>query len=221
MSNNRQNHSKSNSLWKRWVIALFCIALIVARYIYPDVQIDSTTVWLVAIAAIAFLLPEIKSFTPYIKRVRIGDTEVELKEEIAKLGTEVEKAQESKSPANQKRASTKKRTQKLSPKVETTIEKALSDPRATLLLLSSKIEGELKNRLIESGVNIQGIYSLRELSRLAVENQILTRESASALNDFAAVRNKVAHGEAFAVEDSTLYSLISIGVNLLQIISAS
>jgi hypothetical protein len=67
MSKKHQSHSESNSTWKRWVIVLFCITLIVARYVYPSVQIDTTTVWLVAIVAIAFLLPEIKSFTPYIK----------------------------------------------------------------------------------------------------------------------------------------------------------
>jgi len=213
MNNKRQSPSNSNSSWKRWVIVLFCVTLIVARYIFPNVQIDTTTVWLVAIAAIAFLLPEISSFTPYIKRVKIGDTEVELKQHKPKQPQKEQKPQHTKTPTKKNTSPNKKKT-----KVESVIEKALSDPRATLLLLSSRIEAELRNRLTESGVNVERIYSLRELSRLAVEKKILSSESASALNDFATVRNKVAHGEAFDVEDYVIYSLISLGTKLLQII---
>jgi hypothetical protein len=221
MSDKPKEHSTPKSSWKRWVIVLFCVALIVAHFYYPTVQIDAPTVWLVAIATIAFLLPEIGSFTPYIKRVRIGDTEVELKDEIAKLGSEVEIAQQSKSPAKKNVATKKKASKKAAVNVESAIEMALNNPRATLLLLSARIEQELKNRLVASGASLDGVYSLRQLARLAVDKQILSSESASALNDFAVVRNRVAHGEAFDVEDSVIYSLISIGANLLQIIVAS
>jgi hypothetical protein len=219
MSKKQKSNRESNSTWKRSVIVLCCIALIVARYIYPSVQIDTTTVWLVAIAAIAFLFPEIKSFTPYIKRVKIGDTEVELKDEIEKLGNEVEKAQES---ASQRLTITPMGPDLLdrsSFEIESVLENALKDPRATLLLLSAKIEKELKNRLSETGINTERVYSFRELSRLAVEKEILSKESASALDDFGKVRNRVAHGEAFDVEDYVIYSLISLGTKLLQIIS--
>ncbi|HNM37405.1 MAG TPA: hypothetical protein PKI33_10085 [Anaerolineales bacterium] len=219
MSKSQKDQSRPKSEWKRWIIVFFCLALIVVRYFYPAVQIDAPTVWLVVIAAIAFLLPELKSFTPYIKRVKIGDTEVELKDEIAKLGNEVEKAKQSPPPGGKKTAR-KKVTKKPEHTFDATIEKALNDPRATLLILSAKIEEELKKRLVEAGVDIDRVYSLKNLSRLAVDNKLLSIESASALNDFSVVRNKVAHGEAFDVEDHVIYSLISIGVDILKLIMA-
>lgn len=204
-------------MWKRWIVVLFCLALIMARYIYLSVQVDTTTVWLVVIAALAFLLPELKEFTPYIKRVKIGDTEVELKDEIGKLSEEVDKAREA--------ASKKLKTQdpealkKASLEAEAILENISQDPRATLLLLSSRIEKQLKNRLFETGTNIERVYSLRELSQLAMSQGILPEEFASALDDFIAVRNRVAHGDAFDVNDNAVYSLISIGARLLEVIS--
>ncbi len=140
---NQQSNSAKSSGWKRWAIVLLCLALIIARYFYPTIQLDSTTVWLVAIASIAALLPELSSLAPYIKRLKIGDTEIELKEEIAKLGSEVEKAQvsESRKPARTK--SQKQRNKKSSANTQEIIEKALANPRGTLLVISAAIEQEL------------------------------------------------------------------------------
>jgi hypothetical protein len=204
-------------MWKRWIVVLFCLALIVARYIYPSVQVDTTTVWLVVIAALAFLLPDLKAFTPYIKRVKIGDTEVELKDEIGKLSEEVDKAREAAS--RRLKAKDPEVLKKASLEAEAILENISQDPRATLLLLSSRIEKQLKNRLTETGTNLERVYSLRELSRLAMSQGILPEDFASALDDFIAVRNRVAHGDAFDVNDNVIYSLISIGARLLEVVS--
>ncbi len=218
---NQQRNSDKSSGWKRWAIVVLCLTLIVMRYFHPNIQLDSTTVWLVAIAGIAALLPELSSFAPYIKRLKIGDTEVELKEEIAKLGSEVEKAQVAESRKPAKTTSQKQGKKKPSANTQAIIEKALANPRATLLVLSAAIEQELRSKLIQAGVEVERAVGLHTLSRLAVEHHILPRDSATALDEFYVVRNKVAHGEAFDVEDSVLYSLISIGANLLQLIRVS
>jgi hypothetical protein len=218
---NQQKNSTRSSSWKRWGIVTLCLGLIVARYYYPTFQLDSTTVWLVTIASIAALLPDLSSLVPYVKRLKIGDAEVELKEEIAKLGSEVEKAQISEAGKPPKTTAKKPRKKKTSANTQAIIQEALANPRGTLLVLSGAIEQELRNKLIEAGVPVERALGLRTLSRLAVENEILPRDSAAALDDFSVVRNKVAHGEAFDVEESALYSLISIGANLLQLIRAS
>lgn len=217
---NQQKNSMKSSGWKRWGIVILCLTLIVARYYYPAFQLDSTTVWLVVIASIAALLPEMSSLAPYVKRLKIGDTEVELKENIAKLGSEVEKAQISEADKPPKPTAKKPRKKKSSVNTQVKIQVALANPRGTLLVLSGEIEQELRNKLIDAGVPVERATGLRALSRLAIYNDILPRDAAAALDDFSAIRNKVAHGEAFDVEESVLYSLISIGTNLLQLIRA-
>ena len=89
------------------------------------------------------LIARIELIGPQIKRLKIGDTEIELKEEIAKLGSEVEKAQvsESRKPARTK--SQKQRNKKSSANTQEIIEKALANPRGTLLVISAAIEQEL------------------------------------------------------------------------------
>lgn len=202
---------------KRWIVVVFCIALIVARFVYPTLQVDSTTIWLIVIASLAFFLPDLKAFTPYIKRVKIGDTEIELKDEIGKLSDEVDKAKEAASQKLEIKDS--KDLYRAFLEAESILEKVDKDPRATLLLLSSRIEKQLKLRLTEAGTNIERVYSFRELSRLATSQGILPKEFAPALDDFITVRNRVAHGEAFDVNDNVIYSLISIGTKLLELVS--
>jgi F0F1-type ATP synthase membrane subunit b/b' len=204
-------------MWKRWIVVIFCVTLIATRYVYPNVQVDTTTVWLVIIAVLAFLLPDLKAFTPYIKRVKIGDTEIELKDEIGKLSNEVDKVKEAASKKLE--AKSPQALNKASKEAESILENLNKDPRATLLLLSSRIEKQLKLRLVEADINIERVFSLRELSRLATSLGILPEEFVQALDDFIAVRNRVAHGEAFDVNDNVIYSLISIGARLLEIVS--
>ena len=79
-------------MWKRWIVVFVCLILITIRYIYPTFQIDTTTVGLVVVGAVAFLLPDLKSLVPYIRRIKIGEAELELRDEIEKLSNEVEKA---------------------------------------------------------------------------------------------------------------------------------
>jgi hypothetical protein len=204
-------------MWKRWIVVFVCLILITIRYIYPTFQIDTTTVGLVVVGAVAFLLPDLKSLVPYIRRIKIGEAELELRDEIEKLSNEVEKAQQ---------ATAEKKIDKVnlqaikqaSLETEAILENQ-RDPRSSLLLLSSKIERQLKNRLAEARVQTEKVYSLRQLAREAVAHEIFSKDLLSAIDDFASIRNRVAHGEAFDVDDNVIYSLISLGIQILNMVS--
>ena len=91
--------------------------------------------------------------------------------------------------------------------------------RAALLLLAVKIENQMRLRLQEAGLQSTTNYAL---SRQAIDNAVtaglIPEETVSAFRDFIEVRNKVAHGAAFDVDEATILSLVSIGIELLKIV---
>ena len=202
-------------MWKRWIIVVACLALVTSRLRWPDAKVDTSTVWLLAIAALAFVMPELKALAPYIKRIKIGDTEIELVEQISRLGREVEKAQESvaKSPTAEWPAST-------TSEINEILLETSKDPRAALLLVAAKLEQQVRARIEEAGLaESKRFMSLSQIVNVGVSAGIFPQELMPAFRDFWTVRNRVAHGEAFEVESSNLFSLISLGTELLKMVS--
>ncbi len=192
--------------WKRVGIALLCFAFAVVHAVLPSATVDATSVWLLAIAAAMFLLPELKTVLPYLKRVKFGDTEIELE----KLGREVDRATES--VANQTLVPAN---------VEDVLKEAGRSPQAGLLLLSSKIEEQVRERLRAADMKeANSMMPLPKLVERGVQHGVYPQSILPALKDFWAARNDVAHGRAFDVSDQTLYSLISIGAQLLTALTA-
>jgi hypothetical protein len=195
--------------WKRTLIALICFGFAALRVVFPGATVDSVSVWLLAIAAAMFILPELQAVLPYIKRLRVGDTEIELVEKLEK-----EVAQATASVAGQTLAASANSADDL-------FREAGRSPEAALLLLSSKLEQQVRQRLMEAGMpEAQTLMSLPALLERGVERGLFSESVLSAIRDFWNARNAIAHGRAFIVPDSTLYSLISLGTQLLQAVSA-
>jgi len=204
---------------RRWLLVVACLALIVVRVIFPNAQADTNSIWLMGIAALIFILPDLKSVAPYInyiKKIKVGDTELELKESIGNLGKEVEKAQDA--------AALEKKTAvsgNVSFEIEKVLEESGKDPKAALLLLSAKIEQQLRNRLEEAGISTERVFSASRYVEMGVKADIFPQDFLPAFRDFWSVRNRVAHGAAFDVDDSYILSLVSLGTELLRIASTT
>ena len=194
---------------------LICLGLVGLRLSRPDLTVDDTSLWLIAIAAFLFVAPELKTVLPYIKRVRIGNTELELVQQIADLGKEVVKAQEAIAARPGVVAPSA-----VSSEVEEIYRRTSQDPRAALLLLSAELEQRVRSRLQNAGVERSGrLMSLPQAVEAGVRADILPREVLPPFRDFWAVRNRVAHGDALEVDNSIIYSLVSVGAELLKMVS--
>lgn len=201
-----------SKIQKRWLIIIICLILITLKIVFPNTQVDTNSIWLVGIVALLFVLPDLKSLTPYIKRIRIGDAELELKETIGKVGKEIEKAEDSLDDESDGTV-----PNEVSSEIEQVLHESSKDPRAALLLLSSKIEEQVRRRLEQA--DIAPHYSVRRSVEIGVKNKIFPQEFLPAFSDFWNVRNQVAHGRAFDVDDTYILSLISLGTQLLRMVS--
>jgi hypothetical protein len=200
--------------WKRWFVITACIIFIVDRQVWHRVQFDPMTTWLVAVIAFFLIFPSPQVIFPYVKRFKIWEVEIELKEDIKMLEKEVEKAQDVGVNNTSFEA-----TGNVSAEVEDVLRESSRNPRAALLLPSTKLESQIKKRLADAGVKSSRPLAALPASDLGVKSGIFPPEFISALRDFWSVRNRIAHGEAFDVNDNTILSLISLGTELLKVIS--
>jgi len=204
---------------KRWIVIILCVALVLAGLWSPTLKIDTNGIWLIGIAAIVFILPNLKSLMPYVKKIKIGDAELELREEISILEKEVEKAKDAVSEQGGAVVSGEA-ARKATSDVEKILEEAAKSPRAALLLLSAKIEEQLRRVLDQAAIAYPRASSAPRMVELGVKYQIFPLETLSAFRDFSTVRNRVAHGAAFDIDDSYILSIISLGTQLLNVVSA-
>ena len=209
--------------WQRGLIVLVCLSLILSHLIWPELAIDWITIVLVAIATVAILLPsydtlwpQVSQVLPYVKKLKVAGVEVELSEEIKKLSKEVEDAKES--------LTEKKRNFSISDIYEQSQSEVLdvlkTDPRAALMVLAARIEQMVMIRLAEKGLRAKGheIPMFRAMP-LGVEKGVFPEEVLEPFREFWELRNRVAHGQAFEVESNVVQSLVSIGLDVLKLVS--
>ncbi len=204
-----------NRNWRRWLIIVACILFIVDRQIWHKIQFDPVTIGLIIILAFLIILPNPQVIFPYVKRIKVWEAEIELKEDIKELEKEVEKVQDLKTNTSDSRVSST-----LSSDVLEVLNASSKDPRAALLLLSAKIENEVMKRLEEAKVQLSKRYTpVLEAVSIGVKAGLFSPELLPAFREFWSVRNRVAHAEGFDVPDSTILSLISLGTELLKFVS--
>jgi len=176
-------------------------------------KVDVISLWLLGIAAFLLLMPRLRIFIPYIKRIKLGETELELSEEIKNFGKEVEKVQSSEIENPQVNS-----LNNISPDVMKVLEEAPKNPTAALLLLATMLDAHIKQRFLESRLRNTPQSPLAAL-KMMVDAGIYSSAVLKSYQYFRDIRNKVAHGLAFDVSDSILLSIISLGTELLKVLS--
>lgn len=201
---------------RRWILVGACLGLVLIRTFNPSTQVDTNSIWLIGIAALLFILPDLKSLAPYIKKIKVGEAELELKENIGNLEKEVEKAQNA---INKEEGASILNFKNVSSDIEKIIEDSSRDPKAALLLLSAKIEQQLRTRLEVAGIKTDRIFSLSRYVEIGIKEGIFPQDFLPAFRDFASVRNRVAHGDYLDADDAYIISIVSLGTELLKVAS--
>lgn len=208
--------------WQRLVVAIICLGLVVARIAFPTIPVDWITVVLIAIAALALIapktdnmLPFVMKALPYIKKAKVAGVEVELSEEIKNLAIDVDKAKAD--LADQKKLTLGSDY----PAGQTEVLQELkSDARAALLLLAAKIEQQVMLQLARHGFRKHGEYiPMQRAIEVGVQNGVFPKEIQKPFKEFWNIRNLVAHGMVFEVDESIVLSLVSLGLDILKLVS--
>jgi ribosome-associated translation inhibitor RaiA len=196
-------------------LSFFAIALI--RILMPS-RIDIITTILMIIAIFLLLKIDLKdgmeTILKYIEKIKLGKFEIEFRNLIKRIDAELEKAKESIGEREYKLP------ESTINHIDEIVREASKDPRAAFLLLSSKIERKVRERFVEAGIEEKDRFiPLSRMIEIGIRLGVFPKELLPSFRDFWAVRNRVVHGEAFEVEDSVIFSLISLGIEILKLLS--
>lgn len=207
---------------KRLILIFILIGLLVLHLFSSTKKIDINALWLISLAGIMFILPGLEIFIPYVKRLKVGDVEIELgdlKREVEKA-TEAVNQQADSSLTTSDQLTLKDSNQKVDSDIQTVLEIAGKSPKAALLLLYAKIEASIHNLFEQADIALPRTYSLNRLVELGVRDLGFPPEVLSAVREFSNVRNHVAHGVSLEIDDNVVLSVITTGTQLLKTISA-
>jgi hypothetical protein len=208
-----------------YLIVTVSLGIVLAKMVFTNIKVDNVSVWLVAIAAVVLMFPKASQILkgisllipilPYLKKAKVPGFELELSDKIASLSKNLGLAEEKIDSETNLRDSPKFPIQR-----QEVLDSLKNDPKAALLLLAAQIEQQVRTQLEEKGIVTHGRYvPLKKAFAMGVDAGLFPEELRPAFDDFTEVRNQVAHGKAFHVEDSTILSLISMGTEILRIVS--
>ena len=81
---------------RRLPLALLVLAILVAHVVLPNrAQVDWPAIALLAILISVVAAPELSKILPLVKRLKLGEAEIEMQESVQRLHEEVEKAEQS------------------------------------------------------------------------------------------------------------------------------
>lgn len=172
------------------IAILLIIIYIIIIKIFPNFTIDNVTLFLLIIA----ILPWLRSI---IKSVEIPGLKIELQD--------FEKATEKAEKAGL--------IGKISENKPTYLSIANEDPRLALAGLRIEIEQRLKTLANANGIDTER-QGFRQLLRVLSENNIISKEQNSVLNDVIGLLNSAVHGVEF--DSKTANWAIDVGPRILS-----
>ena len=205
--------------YKSLVTGLLLVGFAIAHSIWPQrVSLDWPTVALVIVGVLLCFSRRAMALLPYLKRLKVGEAEIELQEKLSDLRANVEQIEEE---VPHRRAHTS-----VDRIVDTTVEStildlATKDKEAAVVRLAIELEKEMVLLCRKLGIEPQGT-TWRELVNSLAGNKIIEPPLARALIEFRDVRNQVIHsGVRGPVQESMLTRTLDDGLQLLRLLKIS
>jgi hypothetical protein len=196
------------------VIATICILIVFTRFIYPALTFDAYSLYLFLIAMLCILVPDLAKLIARIRKIKIGDKEIDLGEEIDRVAEKAEKIEdEIASPNNQE---FERSEQEPPPHIE----RYLRDPRGGLIAIAVDIEERVQKLVqmqnpIDSRRYISPMQGVEYLARQG----LVSEELPMLMRDFWTVRNRAVHTSRIRVTEQDIYRLVDLGFRILELLT--
>lgn len=205
--------------WKAAVAAVILLGAGFAHALWPQrLALDWPSVMLILAGIAVVFSREISKWLPYIKRLRVGEAEIELQEKLGELRVNIRQLDEkgTKRLADAAPATAIEQVE-LQSKI---LDLSAKDREAALIRLSIEIEKELA-RLSNKVSYKDSVSSWRRAVDALLKAQVIEAPLGDALLEFRDVRNQVIHsGLRRPVKQQILLSAIDDGLVILQHLKA-
>ena len=196
----------------KYIVALICIIIVIARLIYPEINFDLISLTLVGIATFAILIQNPEKFFKNTKKIKLGSFEYELQE----LNKETEKVEES--IETEKNAPVGLN----GPQIENVTEnyEMSNDFTVDILKISINIEKTLRE-IYENHFESENDkpFSLNRLIEKLKEEKVIDIETTLMLKKFWSLRNNVVHNQNYTLSKKDFMSFTDIGLRIMKILN--
>jgi hypothetical protein len=187
------------------------LGIVTARFIYPSLTYDADSRDLILIALACVLVPDIARLVARVRRLKVGDNEIELDEALDELTRKTEKAEEELEESVDIE-------RELAPPPD--VQRYVRDPRGGLIAIAVDIEERI-NQLIAQH-QLQGlrryVSPVRGAELLATRGYAV-KELPVLMRDFWVVRNMVVHSKDVSLTEKDIYRLVDLGLRILELLS--
>jgi uncharacterized protein YutE (UPF0331/DUF86 family) len=196
----------------KYIVALICVMIVIARLIYPEINFDLISLTLVAIATFAILIQSPQNFFKNTKKIKLGSFEFELQE----LNKETEKVEESiVIEKNAPVGLSGSQTENISENYEMS-----NDFTVDILKISINIEKTLREIYeIHFKYKQDKPFSLNRLIEKLKKENVIDIETTLMLKKFWDLRNKVIHNQDYILSKKDFMSFIDIGLRIMKILN--
>ena len=196
-------------------IAGLCLLIVLARFVHPALMYDSDSRDLIVIAVICILVPDIVRLIARIRKLKIGENEVELGLALDDLANKTKAAEDhvDSDPAENYRRS--------GPSVTANVERYLRDPRGGLIAVAVDIEERVSNLLSQRNVPAtkRAYASPMHGVEILARHGVVVPELPMLMRDFWHVRNKAFHRSDLQLTEKDVLRLVDLGVRILDLLA--
>ena len=194
----------------RYLLVSICFVLIILRILIPNINFDQLSLYLLIIATVLLLFPYINDWISNIKKLRIGNYEIEIGNAVNKLDRETSRFEES--------IKKEKKYPELSDDFKKLLADAAADPRGALLIVAIEIESVVRKLAKQANLDYGTTTKLIvELSK----RKVIDEKIIPIFKDFWNVRNRIVHGPSEKISENIIYELTYLGLRVLNILSLS
>jgi len=197
-------------------IASICIAIVGARMINPSIAYDAESRNLILIAMACILVPDLARLMARIKKLKLGNNEIELGEALDDLAKKTEKAEEH--LYEDKATPFMRNITVISPNVN----RYLKDPRGGLISVAVDIEERVKDLVRTHNLDTDRRYiSPMHGVDILSKKGIVVSDLPMLMRDFWIVRNRAFHSSDIKLAEQDIYRLVDLGVRILDLLSVT
>lgn len=187
-----------------------CVFLIVIRMFFPALVFDQISLWLLIVAAVLVLVPNIADLVDRVRKIKKGDLEVEFDRKLDELKQQTEEAED------RIEASPNLDFVGIPEDVKGRILNALVEPRGALISLAVEIESRLKDLAEKHKITNRGYFVPRKAIQELASRSLISPAVEPIFNDFWAIRNNAVHARGFVPDQSRLFELADLGLRVLR-----
>jgi len=199
--------TQKHNIVLRTFLLLIVFSLLILNVFSTEYKIDSISLSLLLIIIFLVMFSDFAKFIERIKKLKIGENEIELDYKINELDNKV------------KNIVIEQKTNVIPDNVIKNIMENFSNQRSALITIGIEIEKRISELIDKNGISRNpGYFSPTLMLNKLIEQKILSPDTQSLFSDFWKIKNMASHSYSFDFDENKMQEISNIGIKLLTLL---